>query len=125
MQVSKIDFYTGFEDEPELVFVQKTEVYEKRLMLWEGYFDTIMIQKANLSSAGEWIGLAYYYHLCLGCWGDDQENWQIPNIEEVLNQLKKIQFLEEDAQIITVLNALISFLVEASNNNSSVFITRF
>lgn len=123
MQYNEIDFYTGFEGEPELIFLQKTANCEKILRLWEGYFDTMM-QQVSLSSNGEWTNLAYYYHLCLGCWGEEVENWQIPNIESVIDQLKKIQLMADDSQSIPSLQALIIFLKEANEQSISVYITR-
>lgn len=125
MKVSEINLYTGFEGEPELVFTQSSDVHEEKLRLWEGHFETIMTQKENLSSSNEWTGLAHYYHLCLGCWDDDQDNWQIPDIEEALNPLREIKLVDSDDQAIIALNALVSFLTEALNNKNIVFISRY
>lgn len=124
MKIYEIDFYTGFEGEPELVFTQVVNDYKKIFRLWEGYFDTI-IQHISVSTDGNWKGLAYHYHLCLGCWGDDQKDWQIPNIAEALIQLQEIKIQEEDTQTVIILDALIEFLKEAHAEDISVSITRF
>jgi hypothetical protein len=125
MEISETDFYTGFEGEPELVFIREADGHQKKLMLWEGYFDTLMTQEENLSASGHWMGLALPYHSCLGCWGDSQENWQIPNIKEALDQLKTLDVSEEDDQVAAVLNALTWFLTAAINEDAHVFIARF
>jgi hypothetical protein len=124
MKMFEIDFYTGFEQDPELMFIQKSISYEKRLRLWEGYFDTMMHQ-VKLSQNEPWTSLAYYYHLCLGCWGDEQENWKIPNVQEALSQLQALELSDEDNQTIAAWQTLILFLKEADEENNSVYITRF
>jgi hypothetical protein len=124
MNTYEKNFYTGFEGEPELVFTQVVNDHKKILRLWEGHFDTI-IQHVSVSADGDWKGLAYYYHLCLGCWGDDQEDWQIPDIVEALIQLQEIKIQKEDMQTAIICNALIEFLEEAYVGSISVSITRF
>jgi hypothetical protein len=113
MKISETDFYTGFEGEPELVFIRETDGRQRKLTLWEGYF------------SGHWMGLALSYHSCLGCWGDGQENWRIPNIKEALDQLKTLDVSGKDDQVAAVLNALIWFLTAAINEDAHVFIARF
>jgi hypothetical protein len=125
MKISETDFYTGFEGEPELVFIRETDGRQRKLTLWEGYFDTLMTQEENLSASGHWMGLALSYHSCLGCWGDGQENWRIPNIKEALDQLKTLDVSGKDDQVAAVLNALIWFLTAAINEDAHVFIARF
>jgi hypothetical protein len=124
MNIDESNFYTGFEGEPELVFSQVVNDHKKILRLWEGHFDTI-IQYASVSKDGNWKGLAYYYHLCSGCWSNDQENWQIPNTIEALVQLQEIKIQQEDTQIAIIYDALIEFLKEAHAGNIPVYITRF
>jgi hypothetical protein len=63
MRIFEVDFYTGFEPDPELIFIWKSIEAEKRFKLWEGYFDTIMQQSYISKDSGSWQGLAYYYHL--------------------------------------------------------------
>jgi hypothetical protein len=123
MYSNETRFYTGFEGEPELIFLQKKVDCENKFRLWEGYFDTMM-QKVSLSSNSEWTDLAYYYHLCLGCWGEETENWQIPNIESVIEQLQAIQLTGEDRQSNLSLQALILFLKEAHEQSIPVYLTR-
>jgi hypothetical protein len=126
MVIHENNFYAGFEGEPELVFSQVANGCNKILRIWEGHFDTI-IQHVSVSTDGNWKGLAYYYHLCLGCWGDDQEDWQIPNMAEALVQLQEIKIHQEDndAQTAIICDALVEFLKEAYDEKISVSITRF
>jgi hypothetical protein len=124
MNIHENNFYKGFEGEPELVFTQVVNDHKKILRLWEGHFDTI-IQHVSVSTDGNWKGLAYYYHLCLGCWDDDQKDWQIPDTAEALIQLQEIKIQEEDTQTVMVFDALIEFMKEAHDGNTSISITRF
>jgi hypothetical protein len=123
MKISEMDFYTGFEGEPKLIFTQVLDNREEQLMMWEGYFDTIM-DKVDVSSTDEWTGIAYYYHLCLGCWGEEEENWQVPNVEEVLSQLQATEMSIEDSQATDVLKALIVFLKEAVKKITLFFLLK-
>ncbi len=69
----------------------------------------------------EWTGLAYFYHLHEGWY--EENPWQIPNIDVVVNQLKKINFnvLDKDTQ--NVLNDILEFLMGTQSMNSTVWIT--
>ena len=123
MEVHEIDFYTGFEGESELIFIQKVDGHQSKLILWEGYFDRMM-ENIYFSSTDGWIGIAYYYHLGLGCW-EDEEDWEIPNLKEVVSQLEEIKMSDEDGQTYAALKALVQFLKRAVEEKRHVSITRY
>jgi hypothetical protein len=127
MKDIEIDFYSGFDDDNEIVFFIETDKYKKKLRIWQGYFDEIM-KKIELEDH-DWTGIAYYYNLLLG-W-NVEENWQIPNIEKVLLQFKNIE-LTPDCQVgqiyynaeCEILKEIIKILSEAIDKNLSVYIRK-
>jgi hypothetical protein len=83
-----IDFYSGFEDEEEIQFLIQTNSHTKKIRMWIGYFRSILRQiKTPLDN--NWTGLVYYNNFLKG-W-HEEENWQIPCLEEVLLQLKSLE----------------------------------
>lgn len=117
-QIEVVDFYSGFEGEPELQFNFMVEDKIKRFAVWTGYFDAIM-EEVSPSTQG-WSSLAYYYHLHEG-WYDDA-NWQIPNLTEAIRQ---IQGLKMDGLVEEVRKELIEFMQEASYSNVPVVMSYF
>ena len=88
-----IDFYTKFEGENEIIFLIKSDNYEKRLRIWSCYFDEIMM-KIEPSEDHGWTGLAYYSHLLIG-W-HTEINWQIPDLTEALFQFQSVKLPQDD-----------------------------
>lgn len=93
MQNIEIDLYTGYEGEPEMIFEITTNTYSKKLRIWDGYFNRIM-KYIGLSQDGNWTGLAYYYHLLIG-W-NEEDHWQVPDLQEALSQLKSVSIPEDE-----------------------------
>jgi hypothetical protein len=123
MQNIEIDFYSGYEGEKEVIFSIKTNCYQKKIRIWYGYFYSI-INQINLSDDGSWPGIAYYHHLRIGWYEED--NWEIPNPEEILLQFENIH-LPYDRPIYEgasqVLEEVINILQEAINENLPVYIS--
>ncbi len=112
-------YYDGFEGEPEIRFIRGIDNEEKHILsIWEGYFDRIM--NVIIPEQTGWTGIAYFYHLHEGWY--EESPWQIPNIETVSNQLKKIDIniLDNDTQ--NVLNDILEFLKGAQLQNDTVWI---
>jgi hypothetical protein len=123
MQNTEVDFYSGYEGDDEIIFTMKSSnCCQKKLRIWDGYFHSI-INQVKLSDDGSWPGLAYYYHLRIGWYEED--NWQIPNINEALLQFKNI-CLPSDRPIYEissqVLVEIINILSEAVETDSPIFI---
>jgi hypothetical protein len=122
MENIEIDFRCGCGSDEEIILSISTDIYQKKLRIWEGYFNAIVSQ-IELSADGTWTGIAYYFHLFLG-W-NKEENWQIPDLNEALLQFKSIN-MPEDRLIYEnareVLVEIIEFLSEASEKNLPVYI---
>jgi hypothetical protein len=111
-----LDFYTGFEGEPELLlFLDGT----LRLRCWEGYLYALLDTVAP--EQGRWTGLAEGHHLDL--WGDGP--WQVPNTEACLTQLRQIGMDETISadlagDALEVKDALIKLFQEAVSTGAVV-----
>ncbi|NUP13546.1 MAG: hypothetical protein HOW73_46510 [Polyangiaceae bacterium] len=113
------DFYTGFEGEAEVRFVLRAAGTDQRIVrLWIGYFDTLMetVQPEN----GEWTGLALPYHVRAGWY--DQSPWRVENLNEVLEQWRRIPTFGIDPQCERAYRAVLDLLTEAANTGSEVWI---
>lgn len=113
-------FYVGFEGEPQITFcLLENNIIIEKLCIWDGYFNEIM--KMIQPNKEGWIGLAYYYHLYIG-WYEENE-WFIPNILEAYEQIKNIHFDEcryqEEKEICVLICKL---LKRALDNNGRVYI---
>lgn len=115
------EYYHGYEGEPEIVFdLFNDGTCIEKISIWDGYFNGIM----DLISPKKdgWTGLAYYYHLCIGWY--EEENWEIPNILEVYEQFSEIDFNElkwEEEK--AVFNILICLFEKAIEINGKILIT--
>jgi hypothetical protein len=91
MREIEIDFYSGFDDDTEIIFSIETDEYRKKLSIWCFYFEQIMdkIERED----DEWTDIAYYYHFMIG-W-DREENWRIPNLDAALLQFKSIKLIPD------------------------------
>ncbi|MFP7492964.1 hypothetical protein SFC66_04170 [Terribacillus saccharophilus] len=105
-------FYDGFEGEPELILANEN----KKLIIWNGYFESIL--DALLTSDSEKAGILkeYYYH---EGWYDDSP-WIIPDLSLTIEQLNHfdINKVEQSDNIKNVLPVLVKSIInflETSN----------
>jgi hypothetical protein len=125
MKDIELDFYSEFDGDTEIIFIIKTDNYQKKLRIWSGYFSQIM-RMIEMPEDTPWSGLAYYFHLMIG-WQEDY--WQIPNLEEALLQLQSIK-LEPDYSnnqiypngTYLILSEMINMLSESIDKNLPVYI---
>ena len=101
-------FYDGFEGEPQITFcLLEDDVTTEKIGIWDGYFNEIM--KMIQPEKEGWTGLAYYYHLYIGWYEKDE--WFIPNILDVYEQLVSINIdevkYEEEKEILSLITKLI------------------
>lgn len=116
-------YYDGFEGDEEIFFrlyVQGEEV--ESLGIWGGYFSSII--KLISPRKDGWYGLAYYYHLNIGWY--DEENWEVPNLALFYEQL-----IEVDETLLThnedkeVLHLLQKLFRKAIDNNGLITISSY
>jgi ABC-type transport system substrate-binding protein len=113
------DYYSGFEGEPEIQFITIMSNGRKFIvMLWYGHFFEIM-EKIKPASDG-WHSLAYYYNMHEGWY--DQSPWQIPNVNEALDQLKTIDTTGFDKETNDVYNDVCALLAQAASEKKPVWI---
>ncbi|KQY91211.1 hypothetical protein ASD24_24175 [Paenibacillus sp. Root52] len=114
-----IDFYKGYEGEPEIqISYSSKNEGSVTLRIWEGYFDNIMM--GIKADSNHWTALAYYYHLHEGWY--ENSPWVIPDIDAALEQLElvnKAEFYDETQEI---LKHFIEILMNAKSNNEEVWI---
>lgn len=127
MKEIEIDFYSGFDDDTEIIFLIETDEYRKRLSIWHFYFDNIMgkIEPEN----GEWTNMAYYYRYMVG-W-DREENWKIPNLDMALLQFRSIKLIPDNRTTQMYFNAeyrilgeIIDILSEAIEKKVNVYMSK-
>jgi hypothetical protein len=84
-----IDYYIGFEGEPEIRIIQKSKDGHNiaLLKLWGAYFDIIM-ELIEPNEEGYWEGIALPYNLATG-WYDDG-SWECDDVVLFLKQLDSI-----------------------------------
>lgn len=115
-------YYEGFEGEPKIQFIKSSSNGDRLVLsLWDGYFNDIMELIKPLESG--WVGLAYYYHLCIG-W-EEERPWKMPSPNDALQQLKaldtdNIRFLKSK----DVLVDICELLAEAITQNDTVWIAK-
>ena len=106
-------FYDGFESEPQITFcLLEDDATTEKVGIWDGYFNEIM--KMIQPEKEGWTGLAYYYHLYTGWYEEDE--WFIPNISEVYEQLMSINIdeikYEEEKEILSLITRLIKKAID-------------
>ena len=114
-----LDFYAGFEGEPELLFFLDGCL---RLRCWEGYVDTLF--DAVAPQHGQ-TGLAEAYHL--DAWGD--EPWHVTDNVACLAQLRDVRERTDLApkpvsQMERLRLALIGLFEEAVSTSARVTVQR-
>ncbi|MGE7112938.1 hypothetical protein [Lysinibacillus sp. NPDC047702] len=106
-------YYVGFEGEPELALINK----ENKLIMWNGYFETILdvLIEINLEKKG--IIKEYFNH---EGWYDESP-WIIENIPLTIEQLKhfdlnKVQQSDSIRKVVPgLVQEIIIFLENAEN----------
>ena len=73
-------FFEGYEGEAELTFIAN----EKQLIIWNGYFETILNSLLGCEVEGKGILKEYFTH---EGWYDDSP-WLIEDVDLAINQLK-------------------------------------
>ena len=111
-------FYDGFEGEPELILANK----DKRLIIWNGYFESIL--DTLLASGIQQNGMIkeYYHH---EGWYDDSP-WIIPDLTLTIEQLNQfdISKAEQSDNIKKVLPSLVKSIVYfLKSSNGDVWIS--
>jgi hypothetical protein len=123
MQDKIIDFYQGFEGEPEITFYYEDHDLRKGIIMWIGYFDNLMHRVKVDSHTGKWGEFACYYHTATG-W-DDEQNWPIPNLKEAKECIQYIDVSRDEKVLWQVKNELLEVFNEAIEKNTTVFINYF
>lgn len=90
--MQKIDFYQGFEGNPELMLIHKNQedVAQTVVHLWTGYFDPI-IEQIPLNTLGHWEGLTLAYHQHEAWY--EVPAWKCPDPALYLKQLQQVPTL--------------------------------
>ncbi len=106
-------YYEGFEGDEEILlrlYVHDKEI--EQLGVWSGYFNSI-VQTIKPQKDG-WTGLAYYYHLAIGWY--DEENWVVPDLRLFYEQLmevdEKLLVYNEDREVLHLLRCLFEKAIE-------------
>jgi len=120
MKTSKIDFYKGYEGEPEIVIdlVNQGDVIES-ISIWEGYFNLIL-DEVNPDADG-WNGLAYYYQMHSGWY--EHSPWKLEHIDEIIEQLTRIDNTKLGDIPGDVLLSLIILLTKALGSEDTIHIS--
>lgn len=82
-----IDYYTGFEGEPEFQIIHSRKNGDKLIIrIWGGYFDSIMhaVLDAVEPGANGWTGIAYCYSAVEGWY--EESPWQMTDIKDAIRQ---------------------------------------
>ena len=82
METVNTKFYDGFEGEPEIHFIYQGQELIEKVIVWEGYFDEIMMTIKPVD--GRWTSLAYNYHLDIGWY--EESPWKVKELREALAQ---------------------------------------
>jgi hypothetical protein len=114
-----LDFYCGFEGEPEIQILMKdiNDVLVFELKTWIGYFNATLIKIPPTN--GNWEGIALHYHLETGWYDID---WECDNLLLLKSQLLSIAKDDMELQEKKFLGAFIDLVLDASKNNHRLFI---
>ena len=120
MEDKIIDFYKGYEGEREIHFIRLLKDGSKKtIKMWDGHYSDFMEQNEPEPGAKEWTSLALHYHTTT----DDWEPWEIPNLIEALQQLRRININKlRFAETSVVLKEICNLLAEAIENQERVLI---
>ncbi|MBR5155409.1 MAG: hypothetical protein IKW62_02865 [Clostridia bacterium] len=103
----KLDFYSGYEGEPEIIFeLIKNNNSIKTVHIWDGHL-LFIVEKAVKTDIG-WKGIAGAYYN-----GDMDDVWEFDNLRECLDDLERTDISTEDNETQMVYYALIDLFKEA------------
>ncbi len=116
--MNSIDYYTGFEGEPEVIFTRRSLDGESQsqIRLWVGYYDD-MIEQIPPGKNGSWKGITKDYHLLEG-WRDSTDR-QCADTQLLLAQLQAIdpaKFRLESSKVHAELISMVSDCIKAGDN---------
>jgi hypothetical protein len=116
-----IDYYSGFEGEPEVIVTRRSLKGENRsqIRLWVGYYDDI-IEQIPPGKNGSWEGIPKDYHLLEG-WRDNTDR-QCADTQLLLAQLQAIDTTKFRLESSKVHSALVFILRECINTGDNLFI---
>ncbi|MCF7618519.1 hypothetical protein [Bacillus sonorensis] len=106
-------FYDGFEGEPELILSDG----ENKLIIWNGYFETILDSLLDKNIEKEGIIKEYFNH---EGWYDDSP-WVIQDLDLTIDQMKSFDIntldVSEDMKNVLpdIVKEIIQFLENAKN----------
>lgn len=114
-----LDFYTGFEGNPEIriLLKDKNDSPFLELKAWIGYFDATL--KKIRTSNGNWEGIALHYHMETG-WYDGE--WECDNLSLLNRQLLSINKVDLDLKEQQFVEAFIDVVSCACKNNKRLLI---
>ncbi len=92
----------------------------KKILVWSGDFDSI-ISSIPLNEEGEYVALAYHYHIDMPWFFLDPNPWKMDDVEISLGQLKIIDI--NDERKIIIWKDICSILEEAVKGKNDVLIT--
>lgn len=115
-----IDFYEGFEGEPEIQIISKNSKgkAEAALRLWIGYLDAV-VKLIEPNEAGFWEGVPLYYHTANN-W-EDVEIWECKDKELFVDQLNKIDTVSLSGDYEKAYQEILKILTESARNKDSVY----
>jgi hypothetical protein len=124
MNTEIIDFYSGFEGQPEINIVCEIDhTNSLTIKLWEGYFDSIM-SAVQPNEHGQWEGVMEAYHLHLGWY--DGEKWKCHDRGLFESQLNNITSPENwDEKTREVYSQLLKFIQNCGNRDGQLYITSY
>ena len=114
---NKHDFYTGFEGEPEYIFLIDSAP-TRRLRIWSGYVDSILM--ALEAKKPEWVSIFKFYQLEEGWF--DESPWVVPDVQIAFEQLTLLHSSELEGAVQSVYLALCTLFQEAIQTNRNVMI---
>lgn len=116
--MKEINYYDGFESEPEIKFVMNTAENSSVIRMWVGYFDEIMRMIPPVND--EWIGITYQYNMEEGWY--DESPWVIPELNTLRNQIELAKDSVTDTTIKSICANLVSMIDDALQTNNQIFI---
>lgn len=115
-----IDYYNGFEGEPEIQMVHIKNNQDKYILrMWIGYFDRI-IELIKPEAEG-WTGLSYYYHMNTG-WYEDSP-WRISDVISAKKQIESINPSTLDDVSKKVYSEILNLFNNASSSGETILIS--
>ncbi|MFN2746772.1 MULTISPECIES: hypothetical protein [Bacillus] len=106
-------FYDGFEGEPEIVLSDG----ENKVVIWNGYFETLLNSLLDTNIKKEGIIKEYFYQ---EGWYNDSP-WVIEDVQLTINQMKSFDVSKLDTsdgfkkELVELVKETIQFLENAKN----------